>query len=398
MKATEAGFARSYGAVYFKTKHNRHFRFLDLPKDIRLMVYDKVLLEKPDAFRYHGPNESLDKYPNVADWGDKEWDEWNSCMWEAEDEPFHPGYDIKYHWTPETRKMDIQLTKPFASGHTSILSTCRQIRDEASDIFYGSPRFILASTEMLCQFALSIGQNKESVRRVTVVNPITYISAGRASSQLQGAKNLRSLSLLCTWEQVANPRSPRRCFQIMQPVYSMLFDREPDFESAVAVISWMLPDMPCPARVGNKLRRGPSREHWEILFDIWLEEHLEHVRDWYDSKSGRALKRKEMEAARAEQALRKRVKQAQGPEGDFVVGPRRRFSLPAVTSTKPERENPARRARRTTNYNELVLESRVGENDEGIPDSSDDDIDGDDNDNDDDDDQDDDDVKMEDNW
>jgi len=363
IKQAESVFERDYGAVFFRTKIEHHFRFLDLPIEIRLMIYEKVLLEKPDLLQYYGKDADIEAY----DWESftkKDWQGWYEGAWEIEDGPFRPEFNVTYDWQllsrPKVRVL--ALEKAFKKGHTNILATCRQINDEASDIFYGTPEFVFENTNGLYNFLYTIGTNRAHMRRITVSRQTAYDSLHPACRLLTEAAKLQSLDLCVSWMQMRH--SSRRYFEVLKPLYAMLCEREQDYDEAIKVIGFKHPTCTCRMEAGQMHNCGRP-DHEENPLNQLCDIVLKLLQLWYDKDSAKKLKRKEMDAAKASKGSRKRSKRGSWVDEDFAAPPLKRASLLASPDVKPSRKLPGRNARRKTDYSGLADNSSDDDDNDG---------------------------------
>jgi hypothetical protein len=87
--------------------------------------------------------------------------------------------------------------KPVAVKN-SLIYVSKQISEEACAVLYGGHKFKLRTTQALDWFLVLIGENRQHIRHVCVLNELgmrNLPAVGRITDKLVDAKNLRSLKL-----------------------------------------------------------------------------------------------------------------------------------------------------------------------------------------------------------
>lgn len=170
-------------------KKVQHFRLLDLPPELRDAIYDAALLD--------GDGVSL-----VA---------------------VNKGYcaTVRRGRVPFDRRRPTpsEDVTPYVPGplRPKLLAVSKQIHDEAIGILYGQP-FAFQNTVALHSFLGMIGQaNMKRLLHLTVQGWSCGRGIGKAANHagltlLQGAVNLKSLTLDCHLDDASNPKSHARFF------------------------------------------------------------------------------------------------------------------------------------------------------------------------------------------
>jgi len=184
LRKKKHGFTRLLGSIAVKPHVPGHFRFLDLPPEIRNMIY--TMHFKDDAMSQFGSD-----VINVC------------CNYKGS--YFRSTYDI---W------------------RMTLLAVCRQVHNEAAVVLYGSFTFRLSGIRELREFLGKIGLNRTLLTSIKLHAYRFYKNTWALSQELAEAASLRRVHIVLWMRSTDRLRGPKSCFEAFRPLYDMLQDRE----------------------------------------------------------------------------------------------------------------------------------------------------------------------------
>jgi len=204
------------------------FRFLELPAEIRNMVYSHLLGDDTMKVRIR----------------------------------------VGYHSRISGEWLDAHDEKVPMKPSTNILSVCRSVFDEAASVFYGSPVFVVSSMTDLRKLLTGFGSCTKYLRHLT----ISYFSAyntGAAFRLLGEATGLRSLHISFFTAHMGDRwgrawREIEHLTSALKPFLLTLQEARNDREAVFSILQLRSPEPLCPLiRIRVSTRPCPECEEGE---------------------------------------------------------------------------------------------------------------------------------------